>query len=76
MGAGGRAEEQQVAVSAGTSSEEAPSKLQQVKNYFFDQGLTVRDLPAAFVYHEVLGLAMAAGFWSVSCHPNLPRAPN
>lgn len=74
-----RAEEQQqlvVAASREGEAEEKLSKLQQVKNYFYDQGLTVRDLPTAFVYHEVLGLAMAAGFWSVStpahCLAHLP----
>ena len=31
-----------------------------------DQGLTSTDLPKAIVFHEVLGAAMAIGFWSVS----------
>lgn len=31
-----------------------------------DQGITAADLPKAIVFHEVLGAAMAVGFWSVS----------
>jgi hypothetical protein len=31
-----------------------------------DRGLTSTDLPKAIVFHEVLGAAMAIGFWSVS----------
>ena len=50
---------------AGGEEQPPVSKLQRVKNYFFDQGLELKDLPTAFVYHEVVGLAMAAGFWSV-----------
>mmetsp|Transcript_134 Transcript_134/g.486 ORF Transcript_134/g.486 Transcript_134/m.486 type:complete len:184 (-) Transcript_134:218-769(-) len=52
------------AVTVPTETDEKPTKLQRVKNYFFDRGLELRDIPTAFVWHEVIGLGMAAGFWS------------
>ena len=33
--------------------------------YFKEQGLGAGDIPAAIVVHELIGLAMAAGFWTL-----------
>lgn len=38
---------------------------------FEEQGLSAADIPAAIVVHEVVGLAMAAGFWS-ACYAVQP----
>lgn len=38
---------------------------------FQEQGLSAADIPAAIVIHEVVGLAMAAGFWS-ACYAVQP----
>ena len=33
--------------------------------YFEERGLTVKDIPAAIVIHEVIGLAIAITAWTV-----------
>lgn len=39
--------------------------MERLKQYFVDQGLVASDITKAIVIHEVIGAAMAIGFWSL-----------
>jgi hypothetical protein len=43
---------------------EKKTEMQRIKSELAKQGLRPADLPAALVVHEILGAAMAAGFWA------------
>ena len=48
--------------------------MERLKQVFLDRGITVADLPKAIVIHELLGAAMAIGFWTVC--PQLSDVPH
>lgn len=39
--------------------------MERLKQYFADQGLTASDIPKAVLIHEIIGAAMAVGFWTL-----------
>lgn len=47
------------------------ARMDRLKQHLRDQGITAADLPKAIVFHEVLGAAMAVGFWS-ACYTLQP----
>jgi len=42
--------------------------MERLKTHLKEQGITAADLPKAIVFHEVLGVAMAVGFWTACYH--------
>jgi len=38
--------------------------MERLKQYFADQGLSASDIPKAVIIHEIIGAAMAVGFWT------------
>lgn len=46
-------------------TESKPSKLEEIKQYFHSKGITAKDVPAAFLVHEVISVAFAAATWVV-----------
>ena len=45
----------------------------RIKDYFVEQGLGPKDIPVAFVFHEVISVAFAASTW-VACYGIQPSA--
>ena len=45
----------------------------RIKDYFIEQGLGPKDIPVAFVFHEVISVAFAASTW-VACYGIQPSA--
>ena len=39
----------------------------RIRDYFVEQGLGPKDIPVAFVFHEVISVAFAASTW-VACY--------
>ncbi|GMH34483.1 hypothetical protein BSKO_02317 [Bryopsis sp. KO-2023] len=48
-------------------TEAEPSKLETIKNYFRERGLTAKDIPTAFVVHEIMSVTFALSTW-VGCY--------
>lgn len=44
--------------------------LSRFGDYFKEKGLQTKDIPAAIVVHEILGLAIALTAWTVRCLPS------
>lgn len=45
--------------------------MEKLKQYFIDRGVVAADIPKAIIFHEVIGAAIALGFWS-ACYALQP----